>query len=249
MESVRFKSCNLSLKELDVKKRLVEGYFSAFNVVDSDGEMVVPGAFTKSIIENGINGTNRIKHLFNHQSTTGVLQLLEEDSYGLHFISKVGSHTLGNDVLAMYADGIITEHSVGYNEIADKVEIQRIDGKDIRVLKEVRLWEGSSLDKWGANMYARTIKSIEQAEMIKKDIEDRIGLMLKALTGRTSYSDETYENLNYQLLILKEQLKWILEGLKPSAFADTKPIEPPITPKEEKRSGVNFVELTKLFKA
>ena len=37
-------------------------------------------------------------------------------------------------------------------------------------------------------------------------LSERIGIIIKALTGRTLYSDETYENLNYQLLVLKEQL-------------------------------------------
>jgi len=248
MEGVIFKNSELVLKELDMRKRIVEGYFSSFNIVDSDGDRIVKGAFAKSIMENGVNGTKRIKHLFNHTSTVGVFQLLEEDNFGLHFISKIGTHTLGNDVLSMYNDGIITEHSVGYQEI--EVSDDVIDGKIIRNIKEVRLWEGSSLDKWGANQYTPVIKSLDEAMSLKANISERIGIIIKALTGRTLYSDETYENLNYQLLILKEQLNWVLSNWEPAKEATSSVVEPPKNSENKKEAGkINFVELTKLFKA
>lgn len=248
MEGVIFKNSELVLKDLDMKKRIVEGYFSSFNVVDSDGDRMVKGAFAKSIMENGVNGTKRIKHLFNHTNTAGVLQLLEEDNFGLHFISKIGTHTLGTDVLNMYNDGIITEHSIGYQEIDALEEV--IDGRTIRSVKEVRLWEGSSLDRWGANQYTPVIKSLDEAISLKANISERIGIIIKALTGRTLYSDETYENLNYQLLVLKEQLNWVLSNWKPAKEATSSVVEPSMKAEEKKEAGkINFVELTKLFKA
>ena len=59
----------------------------------------------------------------------------------------MGRSTKGNDAFLDYQDGIITEHSIGFQTINDKIEI-REDGTQI--LKEVILWEGSAVT-FGAN--------------------------------------------------------------------------------------------------
>jgi len=45
----------LSIQDLKVdnQNRMVEGYFSAFNVIDSEIDRIQKGTFTKSIKENG----------------------------------------------------------------------------------------------------------------------------------------------------------------------------------------------------
>ena len=202
------KNCNIEVKGIDLKNRIVEGYFAAFDKVDADNDVFVKGAFTKSINERGPKGANRIKHLFNHWDTVGVLQELTEDNYGLRYVSKIGTHRLGEDVLKMYQDGIITEHSVGFQTVSDKVEI--LNG--IRHLKEVILWEGSSLDKWGANEWTPVIKSYDDWKLQAKRISDRIESLNKALTGRTDYTDETYNEIKIKLNTLQTMLKSLVEA-------------------------------------
>jgi len=202
------KNCNIEVKGIDLKNRIVEGYFAAFDKVDADNDVFVKGAFTKSINERGPKGANRIKHLFNHWDTVGVLQELTEDNYGLRYVSKIGTHRLGEDVLKMYQDGIITEHSVGFQTVSDKVEI--LNG--IRHLKEVILWEGSSLDKWGANEWTPVIKSYDDWKLQAKRISDRIESLNKALTGRTNYTDETYNEIKIKLNTLQTMLKSLVEA-------------------------------------
>lgn len=211
------KDFKVQLKELDRKNRKVEGYFSAFNVKDSDNDIIQKGAFSKSINENGPKGTGRIKHLYNHWNAVGVLEELSEDNFGLRFKSKIGNHTIGNDVLNMYMDGIITEHSIGFQLVEGKWEQMA----DVRILKEVELWEGSSLDRWGANMYTPVIKSKEQFEMYYKQWEDRYNSLTKALRNRTNYSDETYDLLIIQLEVLKSAFNNVLKDIQPKQFTVT----------------------------
>ena len=59
-----YKRMTQEVKDVDAKKGIVTGYFSAFNIKDSDGDIIVPGAFQKSLSEWFPKG--RIKHLLNH---------------------------------------------------------------------------------------------------------------------------------------------------------------------------------------
>jgi hypothetical protein len=110
-------------KDADKKKGIVTGYFSHFNSIDSDGDIIRPGAYTKTIAENGPNSTKpRIKHLLNHDPSQplGKLLDLKEDSTGLYYESQVGTHSLGQDFIKMVESGLIAEHSVGFRTIQQK---------------------------------------------------------------------------------------------------------------------------------
>lgn len=233
------KTYSIQLKSLDISNRIVEGYFSSFNELDSDGDIVVKGAFLKSIQENGpASTTKRIKHLFNHWDTVGVLQELNEDSFGLHYISKIGTHSLGNDVLRMYDDGIITEHSIGFKTIKEQPDTER----NANIIQEVMLWEGSSLDKWGANMNTPVIKTIDEFAEWGKQWEKRFEAIYKALHGRTNYTDAAYENFELQLLQLKEAFVFALEQVKPLKSTSTK------EPQEKTlKDAIDFNKLTNLI--
>ena len=43
----------IQIKDIDGKKGIVTGYFADFNSIDSDGDIIRPGAFSKSISEWG----------------------------------------------------------------------------------------------------------------------------------------------------------------------------------------------------
>lgn len=227
------KGTNLELKELDISKRYVEGYFSAFDVVDSDNDIIRRGAAKKTIQELGPKGKGRIKHLFNHWDTCGVLTLLEEDAYGIKFGSKIGNHRLGNDVLSMYDDGIITEHSFGFNII----KFENDHDSEVRTITELKMWEGSSLDKWGANEHTPVIKSVEEFNRWSEQWLKRYDTLTKALTNRTNYTDETYEGFIVQIQLLKSAFQKALEDVKPLTS----------TPQPEPLKGVNWSKLNELL--
>src|SRR6188768_2913250 len=123
-----YKDCHIApvIKDMDGKKGIVTGYFSHFGNVDADGDIIVQGAFSKTINENGPKSSKfRIKHLFNHDPSKplGVIQELKEDTIGLYYESKVGTHGLGQDFIKMVDSGLISEHSIGFQTMQSK-EIQ-----------------------------------------------------------------------------------------------------------------------------
>ena len=195
-----FKSCSIKIKDLDSKKGIVQGYFASFGTLDSDEDVFEKGAFKKSILEVGPKSQKpRVKHLLDHSTAKaiGTLLELEEDNIGLLYTSQLGRHSLGRDALMMYEDGIITEHSVGFNTIKSENGTAGYN-----IIKEARLWEGSSLQAWGANMNTPVVGV---KTFTKEDIKERINKFQKALRVG-NYTDETFE----MLLIELEQLKGLI---------------------------------------
>jgi uncharacterized protein len=134
------------IEDVDDVKGVVTGYFSAFNNIDSDGDVIVSGAYKKTVAENGPNGKNRIMHLLQHNPLMPLAKPMEliENGKGLRFVSKITETSYGKDVIKLYAEGVFNEHSVGF-------EIIKSDNKaGYREIREIKLWEGSTVT-WGAN--------------------------------------------------------------------------------------------------
>jgi HK97 family phage prohead protease len=152
-----FNTLVLGIKDVDGKKGIVTGYASDFDSLDSDGDVIEKGAFTKTLSLNGPKSKNpRIKHLLNHSPSQplGVPMELREDSKGLYYESKIGNHSLGMDFIKMVESDLIKEHSIGYqvkkfNQVTPWDEYKEGDVR--RKLTELKLWEFSSLTAWGAN--------------------------------------------------------------------------------------------------
>lgn len=220
-------SSPVSFKDADSKKGIVTGYFSNFNTVDSDGDIIRPGAYTKTIKENGPHSSKpRIKHLLNHNSNEplGNLLDLKEDSVGLYYESQVGTHNLGVDFIKMVESGLITEHSIGFrvikrNQIGDG---KYTEGKAEWEIVEIKLWEGSSLTAWGANQYTPiTGMKSEDKVVAAEKASKRIDLLTKSLRNGT-FTDETFELLEIEL----KQLQQLFIDLTKSTKAADEALEP-----------------------
>ena len=202
-------SLRLQIKDVDGKKGIVTGYFSDFNSIDSDGDIIKPGAFQKSISQNGPqSGKPRIKHLLNHDSSKplGVLEVLKEDTKGLYYESRLGTHSLGVDFIKMVDSGLITEHSIGfqtvkYNQLKPWNEWK--PGEAAKELTELKLYEGSSLTAWGANMNT-PLTGLKTEQKVKK-INDRIDVLIKALRDG-SFTDETFDLLEIELKQMQQAM-------------------------------------------
>jgi len=139
------KSITGKVKDLDLKNRIVTGYLSAFGNKDHVGDIIIKGAFTKSIRER----KDQIFFLNQHnwEQPHGKFKVLEEDSTGLYFESEpLTDTTYSSDLLKLYDAGIINEHSIGFNTVKDEFDNQQ----DARILKELKLYEGSNVTL-GAN--------------------------------------------------------------------------------------------------
>ena len=187
-EIKKIKQCNLSIKDIDGSKGIVQFYASAFGEngtqKDSDGDVILKGAYKKTISENA----SRIKHLLNHDvyQVPGVIISLKEDNYGLLVTSQLAKSkageftTLAKDTLINYEAGVITEHSVGFKSIKENYnEVEKCN-----LISEIKLWETSSLTGWGANQNTPMVGMKSQKDLLKtlKNIE--------SVLRSTSISDE-----------------------------------------------------------
>jgi HK97 family phage prohead protease len=186
------------IEDVDDVKGIVTGYFSAFNNIDSDGDVIVSGAYKKTVAENGPMGRNRIMHLLQHNPLMPLAKPMEliEDAKGLRFVSKITETSYGKDVIKLYAEGVFNEHSVGF-------EIVKSDNKSgYREIREIKLWEGSTVT-WGAN--ANTpIESMKSWDKPKS--EDMIAKMCN-LIRKGDLTDESLITLEIALKQIEQHLK------------------------------------------
>ena len=183
--------------DMEDGSRIITVYYSAFGNVDSDGDVIVPGAFTKTLKENGPNAKNRIWHLFNHSTEKPIAKPFEmmEDGFGLKARVKMPNTTLGNDTYELYKEGHITEHSIGFQTIKSQAKT------GYNEINEIRLLEGSSV-LWGANANTPTVGVKSQ---IKSVLVDEMGKTIKSLRNG-HFTDETFELLELKLKQLQQYL-------------------------------------------
>lgn len=192
------------LKDLNADKKEVAFYLSKFDVLDSDFDIIKKGAFTKSIKERGPGSTGNRKIAFlrfhDWEKPIGTFKTLEEDNEGLFAVASLGNSTLALDAWNDYNDGIIREHSIGYQYIKDKMRFvedpslapQGANG--YYEINEVKLYEGSAVT-FGANEYTEVVglsKGENKPELIEK-ITGEIDLLLKALTNGKGSDERLYD--------------------------------------------------------
>lgn len=216
----QYKSFQSEIKADAVKDGIISGYFSSFNVEDSYGDIVKPGAFTKTIAEQGPKSAQpRIKFLLNHDVSMpiGKLLSLEEDSFGLKYTAQIGTNAAAVDFMKMVESGLITEHSIGFRTMRsmDKENNQKRD------LVELQLFEGSALSGWGVNQYTPMlgIKSEDAIEQASKRLVRLENFCLK--------SDATKETIETLLLEVK-QLTQLIFDLKNQTTKPTDEVALPV---------------------
>lgn len=196
-----------SVKDVDPKGRTVTGFFSSFNTLDSDGDIIRPGAYAKTIAEWGPKGKNRIWHLDQHRVNQRINKpsVLEEKEEGLYFETVFPETQLASDLLTLYDCGAITEHSVGLTIVqARPVELEtEADGQvTARELTELKCWEGSTVT-WGANENTPAT-GIKSASQTPDALKEHISIMRSVL--REGVSDAMAERLELALNVMETDL-------------------------------------------
>lgn len=113
------------------------GYASIFGKVDLGGDVMVSGAFAKSLQKRGASG---IKMLYQHdeKEVIGLWHEVREDARGLYVKGRVLEDIArGREVLALMRAGAVDGLSVGYKTL----ESQRNRKSGHRELRRVDLWE------------------------------------------------------------------------------------------------------------
>ncbi len=239
------KSFETSIKDLSLGKREVAMYLSKFNVIDSDDDMIKKGAFAKSIKERGPgSGSNRnIAFLRYHdwQHQIGKFLKLEEDEKGLLAIAQLGTSTKGEDALRDYEDGIIKEHSIGFQYMSENVNWIESEGKKgYYEIEEVKLFEGSAVT-FGSNEYTEVLsigKSENKNDLIKK-LSKEIEIVTKALINGRGTDERLYN--------LEMKLKYLNARLIDLAIIDNQIPRVKAIQQINKKTSFNWVELENLL--
>lgn len=118
----------------------VEGYISTFSSVDLGGDMVLPGAFDRTL-KAWRDGATKVRFLRQHDANQvlGVPLDLKVDDTGLFGRFKIAKTALGADTHELLKMGGLDSFSMGY--IANEVDFSR-DG-EVRKLVDVDLLEAS----------------------------------------------------------------------------------------------------------
>ncbi|PPB81297.1 hypothetical protein LV82_01343 [Albidovulum inexpectatum] len=119
---------------------VIEGYASVFGLEDQGGDIVLPGAYGRSL--NGAPGARgAVKMLWQHDPAQpiGVWEEIVEDARGLRVRGRILTEVeRGREAAALVAAGAVDGLSIGYRVVrAEK------DSKGRRLLREVELWEVS----------------------------------------------------------------------------------------------------------
>lgn len=119
---------------------VIEGYASVFGVADQGGDVVLAGAYGRSLRALSAEG-RRVKMLWQHDPAEpiGVWDELREDQRGLwvkgRLLPDVGR---GREAAVLIAAGAIDGLSIGYRTVTAQK-----DAKGRRLLQELELWEVS----------------------------------------------------------------------------------------------------------
>lgn len=145
-----------------------EGHGSVFNNEDSYGDVVVPGAFQKSLEEHRAAGTLPAM-LWQHDpgQPIGVYSDMKEDAKGLYVRGKILTETLkGRESLALLKAKAVRGLSIGF--ITRQWEYR----EDTRIVKDVDLWE-VSLVTFPANRQAQVedVKNNRSLPTTERELE------------------------------------------------------------------------------
>ena len=223
-----------AVKDVDLEKRTVTGIFNSCYFIDSDMDMLLPGAASKSIQERGVGSTkgNKIKHLKDHDWSKNVarLDVLEEREVeingktvnGIYHESFYPESSDSTDLLIKIQEGLYDARSIGFqyekldlvergSEDYDKYIAMAINPEVAEevghfwVVKEIRLWEGSDVS-FGANQLTPMlgVKSGNK-DIVKKQLFDKLDICL-GLMKSGNLSDEGFHNLDMEIKQIKSYI-------------------------------------------
>lgn len=168
----------------DGKQGIFEGYASVFNNTDSDGDIILPGAFKNALT----NQSRKVAMFFNHKTwdlPVGKWDSLAEDDKGLYVRGQLTpGHSGAADLKAAMQHGTVDGMSVGFSVNKDDYSL----GTSGKIFKNIAALREISVCTFPANELAgvSAMKSIDGIETIR-DVEnwlrDSVGLTKSQAVG------------------------------------------------------------------
>jgi len=192
---------------VEVNENQIKLCLNTTGVIDSVNDIIMAGAFKKSIRERGPKSkTNRkIAFLYQHEAkeVLGHFTDLYEEADKLIAVAEFDDDQKSQDIKGKLLKGSLNQCSIGFNYVDGKCywekdyELNGVKYAEVFVCKEINLFEGSIVT-FGANEHTGFVKSLEQQE---DEIEDTImqladGDYQKELLLRTLISK--YDDLHLQ---------------------------------------------------
>lgn len=273
--SVKVSNVGFDIKDVDLKSRTVTGVLNTYNFVDSDQDVLLMGSAKKSINDRGpdSNATAKIKFAKFHDLTLlpGKFSVLSERELNgkqvLYFEAQMSNSQLGTDTLHEYMDGVIDNHSIGFQYIPEQMKLVERDGQHgnsktwdalmaqlinpkaaeekgyVWVIKEIKLWEGSAV-AFGANAltpFLGMAKNMTKESIIAL-LHSKIQKMESVLRNGQQ-SDDSMVVIEQQSL----QLRQLIDDLEPhiSIKNPKDEVEKPIEVIVEEK--INGADLAKKF--
>lgn len=243
-----------SIKDVDTKSRTVSGIYNTFNYLDSDNDVLLPGCCNKSITDRGplSQAVAKIVQAKNHDLTKipGKIKTLEEKVINykgvnmtcLYFETVMGTSTLGMDELKDYSEGIIQNHSIGYQNdeykflrkdahgnsqeaemwkaIQDNlINPDALNGQDYMfAVSKIKLFEGSSVaigaNTLTPNLGLKAKNGSEVKAAYEAMVINRLNKLQKTLKNGTQ-SDERMELFELEVMQLKQIMQDLCSKLSP----------------------------------
>ena len=234
-----YKTLPYFVKEIDAAKRLVTGIFAVHGNVDSGGDMSVNGSFGKRLGE----GRSRVRFLWNHNSMNppiaSVKQIREvgRDELPAKVLNWAPEATGGVEVTRKYyadiplADWVfkaieeddVTEMSYAYD--IHEFSIKKLeDGKEIRILQDVELYDVSDVN-WGMNPATAGVKGlpvagttfVQHSAMVEATVEEFLTRVKDRKSFRAHEGRNLSEGVRTRLAKMAEEISVILRETEPKA--------------------------------
>ena len=157
---------SVNFKTEDVEGRVFRGYAATWDK-DQGGDIIAPGAFTKTLGERG----HKVRVMYNHQKLIGKPLNMSEDERGLNVEAKISNTRTGDEVLELMKDGAIDSMSITYSVPAGKSEWS--DELKARILKEIKLFEFGPVDfAMNEEAIITGVKSIRDAVRMGQELNE-----------------------------------------------------------------------------
>lgn len=231
--------------DVSANDRRVKVAISHMGSKDHDGDVIDHSAYTKTISERGPKAKNQIWHLTDHnfslKSAVGKFSELYTEGDFLIGVTNVPNTSWGNDVLELYKDGHISEHSIGFKTIKEESK------SDFNLIKEIMLYEGSAV-LVGANSNTPTLsvgKSLtkEEADNELTTLNKEMEICTKTLRNG-NLTDEGFELLEMRLQNINQRIKNLFAAIQQQE--ETKQPAPAIVPDNAKEMQL-IDNILKLF--
>ncbi|HCR3770512.1 TPA: HK97 family phage prohead protease [Proteus mirabilis] len=153
----------------DGTQGIFEGYAAVFSNTDSDGDIILPGAF-KSVLANQ---KRKVAMFYNHRAwelPVGKWDHMEEDSKGLLVRGQLTpGHSGAQDLKAAMKHGTVEGMSVGFCCVREDFDVTSSG----RIFKNISMLREISICTFPANEQAQvsSLKSVDGLSTIR-DVED-----------------------------------------------------------------------------